>query len=68
LGGTYAVFVKAEAAKRVKRTVPVVDDHGKPTDRTKQVPGKAGEGFDFKDHGTHVNVVTVDGQKLRGDQ
>lgn len=52
----------AEAAKRVKRTVQVADDDGKLT--TKDVAIKAAEVLAFKDYGTHVVVVTVDGQKF----
>jgi DNA-binding LytR/AlgR family response regulator len=58
----------AEAAKQVRRetVVPVVDKDGKPTGETKikQIAVKAEEVLDFKDHGTHVVVVTTDGQKL----
>lgn len=57
----------ADAAKLVKREVPVLKD-GKPTDKTRLVPVKAEEVFAFRDHGDHVNVVTVDGQKLRGEK
>ena len=56
-----------QAAALVKRTVPVMKD-GKPTKETKQVAVKADEVLDFKDHGDHVVVVTVDGKKLRGDK
>ena len=52
----------AEAAKRVKRTVQVADDDGKLT--TKDVAIKAAEVLAFKDYGTHVVVVTTDGQKF----
>lgn len=58
----------AEAAKLVRRPVTeaVVDKDGKPTGetKTKQLPVKTEEVLDFKDHGTHVVVVTTDGQKL----
>jgi hypothetical protein len=58
----------ADAAKAVRRPViePVLDKDGKPTGetKTKQVAVKAEEVLDFKDHGTHVVVVTTDGQKL----
>ena len=59
----------AEAAKRVKRNVTelVEVDGGKSTKtRTKQVPVSAEEVLDFKDYGTHVVVVTRDGQKFTG--
>lgn len=55
----------AEAAKRVKRTVTstqVVD--GETVTKTKQVPVSADEVLSFRDYGTHVVVVTKDGQKL----
>lgn len=64
----------AEAAKLVSREVPVIDkDTKKPVIKngkvvTKFVPIKADEVFAFKDHGDYVNVVTVDGQKFRGDK
>lgn len=51
----------ADAAKRVKRTVEVKEG-GKAVVKT--LPVKAEEVLDFKDYGTHVVVVTVDGQKL----
>lgn len=58
----------AEAAKAVRRPVTeaVVDKEGKPTGetKTKQVAVRAEEVLDFKDYGTHVVVVTIDGQKL----
>lgn len=51
----------AEAAKRVKRTI-VIEDKG--ATATKEVPVKADEVLAFKDYGTHVVVVTHDGQKF----
>lgn len=61
----------ADAAKKVRRrvveTVPDgKDDDGRPVTKkvTKMVSVKPEEVFDFKDFGTHVVVVTVDGQKL----
>lgn len=58
----------AEAAKAVRRPVTeaVLDKEGKPTGETKikQVAVKESEVLDFKDHGTHVVVVTTDGQKF----
>lgn len=52
-----------QAAKLVRRTVQVKDG-----DKliAKQVPVAADEVLDFKDYGTHVAVVTTDGQKLTG--
>lgn len=60
----------AEAAKRVKRTViEMVDgkgDDGKPAKipRPKKVAVDTSEVLSFRDYGTHVVVVTKDGQKL----
>lgn len=60
----------AEAAKRVQRkVVERVDakgEDGKPVTqaREKRVPVKADEVLSFRDYGTHVVVVTRDGQKL----
>lgn len=60
----------AEAAKRVKRTVvELVDgkgEDGKPTKvaREKKVAVETAEVLSFKDYGTHVVVVTKDGQKF----
>lgn len=51
----------ADAAKLVKRTVVTTKD-GETT--SKEVPVKADEVLDFKDYGSHVVVVTKDGQKL----
>ena len=57
----------AEAAKRVKRTVIEMVD-GKEGEskvpRTKKVAVETAEVLSFKDYGTHVVVVTKDGQKL----
>ena len=57
----------AEAAKRVRRTVTELvdgkDGEGK-VQRTKRVAVDADEVLSFRDHGTHVVVVTKDGQKL----
>ena len=60
----------AEAAKRVRRTVTEMVD-GKNDDgklvkvpRKKKVPVDAAEVLSFRDYGTHVVVVTKDGQKL----
>lgn len=51
----------AEAAKRVKRTV--IDKSTKDA-KTKRVAVEAEEVLSFRDYGTHVVVVTTDGQKL----
>ena len=53
----------AEAAKLVKRTV-VVPAKGDEPASTKDVAIKADEVLAFKDYGTHVAVVTKDGQKF----
>nr|WP_315237710.1 hypothetical protein [uncultured Albidiferax sp.] len=61
----------AEAAKRVKRPVTTTevlgkDEQGQPITRatTKLVPVTVAEVLSFKDYGSHVVVVTTDGQKL----
>lgn len=60
----------AEAAKRVKRPVTVLvddkDDAGKAikVPKVKRVAVDADEVLSFRDHGTHVVVVTKDGQKF----
>lgn len=68
----------ADAAKLVKRIVPtrepklnrdgtpVTDADGKPTfkEYDKRVDIGASEVLSFKDYGTHVVVVTKDGQKF----
>lgn len=50
----------AEAAKLVKRTIVFSEDGAT---RTKVVPIKADEVLAFKDYGTHIVLVTQDGQK-----
>lgn len=63
-------LTSAEAAKLVQRTVvELVDgkgEDGKPAKvrREKRVPVKADEVLSFRDYGTHVVVVTRDGQKF----
>lgn len=60
----------AEAAKAVRRTVfETVDAKDKDgnvikVQKPKQVSVAAAEVLDFKDYGSHVVVVTRDGQKL----
>ena len=60
----------AEAAKRVQRKVvefaDVKGEDGKPAKapREKRIPVKADEVLAVRDYGTHVVVVTRDGQKL----
>lgn len=63
----------ADAAKRVKRTVVELvdgkaeDDKPAKVQRSKEVGVGADEVLSFKDYGTHVVVVTRDGQKLTGE-
>ncbi|MEN5179206.1 hypothetical protein ABE501_05415 [Comamonas testosteroni] len=62
----------ALVAKCVQRTlIEMVDGKGKDdkpakVPRPKQVPVTEDEVLSFKDYGTHVVVVTRDGQKLTG--
>lgn len=57
----------ADAAKCVQRIVlEPVEGKGKPRER--RIPVEAEEVLSFKDYGTHVVVVTLDGQKLTGKQ
>lgn len=56
-----APMTAAQAAKAVKRTVTVTA--GDKT-RTTRVPVAEEEVLAFVDYGTHVVVVTVDGQKF----
>ncbi len=62
----------AEAAKKVRRTVTELvdgkDGAGNPAKvvRAKTVALDAAEVLTFRDYGTHVVVVTKDGQKLTG--
>ena len=65
-------MTSADAAKCVKRTVTELvetkDADGKPGKKavTKEVAVTAKEVLAFRDYGTHVVVVTRDGQKLTG--
>lgn len=54
-----------EAAKRVQRIILDLGD-GKDKPKEKRVSVSAEEVLSFKDYGTHVVVVTRDGQKLTG--
>jgi 3,4-dihydroxy-2-butanone 4-phosphate synthase len=74
MSGDVKEFTKADAAKAVKRTVPVLDDDKKPKRSkegeiiTKPVAVTEEEVFDFKKtDGGVVTVVTTDGQKLVGE-
>jgi uncharacterized protein YaiI (UPF0178 family) len=64
------VMTAAEAAKQVKRTVvetreeKAKDGSIIKTEVTKQVAVKADEVLAHKDYGSHVVVVTTDGQKF----
>ncbi|TXI17629.1 MAG: hypothetical protein E6Q67_13015 [Roseateles sp.] len=56
----------ADAVKRVKRVTVIKD---KDAEKTVTSPIKESEVLDFKDYGSHVVVVTKDGQKFSsGDQ
>jgi len=57
----------AEAAKAVKRQVPVLGKDGKPTGETKSESVKADDLFAWALRGKVVTVVTKDGQKLVGE-
>lgn len=56
----------ADAAKRVKRTVTELLDgkDGAKVPRIRKVSVEEDEVLSFQDYGTHVVVVTIDGQKL----
>lgn len=64
---TPKALTRADAAKLVKRDVPVLGKDGKPTGKTEKVEVAAREVFAFavREEGTVV-VVTIDGQKLFG--
>lgn len=56
----------AEAAKAVKRSVPVIGEDGKPTGETEAVEVTEEEVHAWALRGQRVIVVTTDGQKLEG--
>lgn len=60
-------LTKADAAKAVKREVPVLDKEGKATEETKAIKVAPEEVLDWAVRGNVVTVVTVDGQKLVGE-
>ncbi|MEX8193612.1 hypothetical protein [Comamonas guangdongensis] len=61
-----AQLTAATAAKRVKRVIlEAVEGKDKP--RENRVAVTEDEVLSFKDYGTHVVVVTRDGQKLVGN-
>ncbi len=64
--GAAQEMTAAQAAKLVKRTTVSEDKNGKRRTSTKAIAAK--EVLSFKDYGDHVMVVTVDGQKFRGDK
>lgn len=72
--GDENAMTKAQAAKLVQRVVPRKDKDGVPVVGRNGLPVMDGvaiteaEVFSFKDHGDHVVVVTVDGQKFRGNK
>ncbi len=59
----------ADVVKKVKRTVPKLDEKGKPVigeDKKpvfKEVSINPEDVLSFKDYGSHIVVVTIDGQK-----
>lgn len=55
----------ADAAKRVQR-IALEPAEGKDKFKEKRLAVSADEVLSFKDYGTHIVVVTVDGQKLTG--
>lgn len=68
------ITTAAAAAKLVRREVPQTNRDGKVVRDgdgnvvTELVAVREAEVFAFRDHGDHVNVVTVDGRKLRGEK
>jgi len=61
-----AKLVKCQVPKFNDKKEPVYDDEGKPVMLDKAITED--EVLSFKDYGTHVVVVTIDGQKFRGDK
>ncbi|BDR09902.1 hypothetical protein CTR2_R32400 [Comamonas thiooxydans] len=59
------MLTAADAAKRVQRIV-LEPAEGKDKFKEKRLAVSADEVLSFKDYGTHIVVVTVDGQKLTG--
>lgn len=62
MAGNGKELTKADVAARVKRIVIETDKDGQPV--RKQVAIKAADVLAFRDYGSHVVVVTTDGQKL----
>lgn len=57
-----------QVAAWVFREVPELGDDGQSTGKTAKTPVRPDEVFAFRDYGTHVVVVTIDGRKLKGDK
>ena len=64
---TAVSITAAEAAKAVKRLVPVIAKDGGPTGDTKSAPVTQDEVLSWTVRGNTVTVVTSDGQKLVGE-
>jgi hypothetical protein len=56
----------AQAAKAVKRQVPILDEKKKLTGKFKDVAVSEDEVLAWAKRGTRIVVVTTDGQKLEG--
>lgn len=63
-----AVRSAADAARRVTIEEPELDEDGEPTGKTRNRTLREREVLAFRDHGTHLNVVTRDGRKYRVEQ
>jgi len=64
---TAVSLTAAEAAKAVKRQVPVTAKDGGPTGETKAAAVSPDEVLSWSVRGNAVTVVTTDGQKLVGE-
>lgn len=64
--GDQVKMTAADAAKLVKRPVLKVSrrEDGSTVEKTELVPVAAKEVLSFRDYGSHVVVVTTDGQKF----
>jgi hypothetical protein len=56
----------ADAAKLVRRKVPVLGDDKKPTGEFKEKALAEGEALSFREYDDKVVVVTTSGEKLEG--
>ena len=63
-----AEMTLADALKITRRRVPVLDKSGKPTGRYKEAKIPEADVLSWREYPTHVHVVTVDGQRFRGDK